>query len=95
MPANTRKTGASPKRKPSRKVKWETPPENKTGRRVDDWMRDFALILKDNPGRWGVYREGLNHITDITTGKRRFPEIRWISRKMPNGKITIYGIYEG
>lgn len=78
------------------KVKWKAPSTSRRGPRKEATYR-FAFVetLKKHPGKWAVYKENITYASDITAGKRDYPEVEWTSRKTGNGKFTIYARYIG
>lgn len=76
------------------KVKWEEPRESKATTRYRTERYYFVEVLKTRPGKWALYRENLKYATDVTNGKRLFPEVEWTSRQNEDGTFNIYARYK-
>ena len=85
------------------KMKWQTPPEPRRGRRPDTRTNDekFADELRKHPGDWAVWREGVNSSLafQVKSGKvsafRPAGAFEAVSRALENNRGTIYVRFVG
>jgi hypothetical protein len=82
---------------PHGEVEWEDPPtSNRTGRRNGSPLAQFVQKLKNNPGRWAVYKRDATSSGSYT---KTYPGTEWTSRKNVDGDhaglITVYGRWTG
>ena len=69
-------------------IKWQEPPEPKTGRAAKHQWDEIAATLKKNPGRWALVQEGARN----GGGGRRCAErgLEWRQVSRADGKFDIY-----
>ena len=84
---------ATSTRKPSQKIKWETPSPAHSENRGKAAV--FVEALKTRPSEWALYRENAKNAVLVTEFKRKYPFTEWTSRKNADGTFRIYGRYVG
>ena len=84
------------------KIKWEEPPESKTGGNTNSKWRVVADQLKERPGKWALIAESKPYAVYATyVNKGRLAAFtpagafEGTSRKKPDGNFDIYARYVG